>query len=93
MSERWPRKPPKDAYCDAMVGTTSCPVDGMPQVVRCKAPAVETCKTNSLSGMESWLCLEHAEDFASRGIVTRNPKLFAALASSEAPSGSDHDSR
>ena len=70
---RWPRKPPKDARCDAMTGVTH-DFTGQPQVVRCKAPAVETCISTAPSGLEAWLCEPCAVAIEKRGHVKRNPR-------------------
>lgn len=66
----WPRRPPADATCDAMVGS-SVDFTGKPVVIRCKEPATETCWW----GHEAWLCADHAESLAKKGRVVRNPRV------------------
>ena len=68
----WPRKPPKYAKCDASVDppVTRNTLQGDPVIYTCQKQAVETCWW----GMETWLCLEHAEALESRNKIVRNPR-------------------
>lgn len=66
----WPRRPPAGARCDAAVGAQETSTDRMPTIARCPKPARETCWW----GQEAWLCEEHADVLAARGVVARNPK-------------------
>ncbi len=67
----WPRRPPKDAVCDAMPGVpTYGPGADAIVLHRCIKPATETCWW----GHEAWLCEEHAEQLEAHGKVQRNPR-------------------
>lgn len=75
MTERWPRRPPAEQPCDAHTGVSSDQL-GQPVVLRCENMATETCKATSGMVPEVWLCEEHAETLADKGVVRRNPRLF-----------------
>lgn len=71
---KWPAKPRKYDLCDASVGIGEDTL-GQPVVLSCSEHAVETVKMKSL-GLEMYMCLAHAEHFAAKGQVRRNPRLF-----------------
>jgi hypothetical protein len=71
---KWPAKPREDDLCEASIGVSADAV-GQPLVLGCSKPAVETVKMKSLE-FELYMCTEHAEHFAAKGQVRRNPRLF-----------------
>ena len=71
VTERWPRRPPKDARCDASTGSGADHL-GDPVVYRCPNSAEETARDGF--GHEMWLCPTCAATLALRGHVRRNPK-------------------
>lgn len=78
----WPRKPPKDARCDATVGSGSDSI-GHPVIYGCKQNAVETLWSIGLAvaSREVWLCAEHVTAYVEKGYAVRNPRLQAQVRS------------
>lgn len=72
---RWPRKPPKDARCDATIGSRLDSV-GSPVLTRCPFLATETVWCPGTFGKELWLCVLCAAKMAAVGRVWRNPRKF-----------------
>lgn len=72
----WPRKPPKDARCDATAGSGSDRL-GHPVIYGCKQAAVETLWSigMAVASREVWLCGEHATAYVELGYAVRNPRV------------------
>jgi hypothetical protein len=75
----WPRKPPKDARCDATIGSGSDAI-GQPVIYGCRQMAVETLWSvhYAVVSRETWLCAEHVLAYVEKGYAVRNPRRRAA---------------
>jgi hypothetical protein len=71
----WPRRPPKDARCDATLGWHTDRV-GKPVLTRCSFPATETVWCFGAVGKELWVCELCATKMAAAGRVWRDPRKF-----------------
>lgn len=73
--------PPKDARCDATVGSGSDAI-GQPVIYGCKQH-VETLWSIgvAVASREVWLCAEHVTAYVEKGYAVRNPRRQDAVRS------------